>query len=236
MHYVILMAIDENKLIQTIVLGRDWQEVLASIVVEEGMDPLNIDILRLTDAFMFYMHRIKTFDFRIPARFILIAAILLRMKCELMLEEEEKKLEIRGEAPPPLNIENVPLLVPPAERRPTRKVTMTELVTALNKAFEFRERKEGKRMRMRRAVERLIEQEEDIEVRITSIFNEILRHGTAMKFSDIVPAWRRKEIVETFMPMLYLCFRGKVACEQEEFFKDITIRVRGIEHDKTGAA
>ncbi len=229
--------IDENKLIQTIVLGSDWQEVLTSIVVEDGLDPLNVDIIRLADSFLFYLHRIKTFDFRIPARFILIAAILLRMKCELMLEEEEKKLEIRGEAPPPLNIENVPILAPPAERKPTRKVTLTELVTALNKAFEFKERKEGKKLRMRRDVERLIEQEEDIEIRIKSIFDEILRHGTVMKFSDIVPVWKRKDIVETFMPLLYLCFRGKVTCEQEEFFKEITIRVRGIEQDdKTGIA
>lgn len=230
------MPIDENKLIQTIVLGTDWQEVLSSIVVEEGMDPLNVDIIRLTDAFVFYLHRIKTFDFRIPARFILIAAILLRMKCELMLEEQEQKLEIKGTAPPALNIENVPLLLPPIERKPTRKVTLTELVTALNKAFEFKERKEGKQIRLRRSVEKLIEPEEDIELRIKSIFDEILRHGTIMKFSDIVPAWRRKDIVETFMSLLYLSQRGKVSCSQDEFFKDITIRIRGVIDDEAGAA
>lgn len=230
------MPIDENKLIQTIVLGTDWQEVLTSIVVEEGLDPLNVDILRLTDAFVFYLHRLKSFDFRIPARFILIVAILLRMKCELMLEEEEKKLEIKGEAPAPLNIENVPLLTPPITRKPTRKVMLTELVTALNKAFEFKERKEGKQIRLRRAVERLIEQEEDIELRIKTIFESILRHGTIMKFSDIVPVWKKKDIVETFMPLLYLIQRGKVTCEQDEFFKEITIRIRGVTDEQTGTA
>lgn len=234
------MPIDENKLIQTIVLGTDWQEVLTSIVVEEGLDPLNVDILRLTEAFVFYLHRLKSFDFRIPARFILIAAILLRMKCELMLEEEEKKLEIKGSAPPQLNIENVPLLTPPITRKPTRKVMLTELVSALNKAFEFKERKEKKQIRLRRAVERLIEQEEDIELRLKTIFESMLRHGTIMKFSDIVPVWKKKDIVETFMPLLYLIQRGKVTCEQEEFFKDITIRIRGINesgiNEQTGTA
>jgi chromatin segregation and condensation protein Rec8/ScpA/Scc1 (kleisin family) len=120
------------------------------------------------------------------------------------------------------------------ERRPTRKVTLTELVGALNKAFEFKERKESTRLRLRRSVERLIEQEEDIELRIKSIFEEILRHGTVMKFSEIVPVWKRKDIVETFLPLLYLCQRGKVTCEQEEFFKEITIRLRGVEHEQTG--
>ena len=218
--------IDENKLIQTIVTGSDWQEVLSIIVVEEGMDPLAIDITRLADSFIFYLHRLKSFDFRIPARFILISAILLRMKCELMLEEEMHKEEIKGEQLPPLNIDNVPMLGAPVVRRPTKKVSLDELISALNKAFEFRERKEAKNIRMRKAIETLIEPEEDIEIRIKKIFDEILRHGTVMRLSDIVPTWKRKEIIETFMPLLYLTQRGKVHCEQEEFFKEIYIRLK----------
>ena len=225
MKYLYIMPIDENKLIQTIVVGSDWQEVLTNIVVEEGMDPVAVDIIRLADSFMFYMNRLKTFDFRVPARFILIAAILLRMKCELLLEEEEKKQEIKGESPPPINIEDIPPLSPPLERKPTRKVTLTELVSALNKAFEFKERKETKKLRMRRRVEGLIEPEEDIEIRIKNVFDQILRHGTFMKFSDLVLTWKRKDIVETFLPLLYLSNRGKIVCEQEEFFKEITVRV-----------
>ncbi len=219
------MAIDENQLIQTIVAGSDWQEVLTNIVVEDGMDPVSVDIIKLADSFLFYMNRLKTFDFRIPARFILIAAILLRMKCELLLEEEERKEEIKGEAPVPINIDNIPQLTPPLERKPTRKVTLNELITALNKAFEFKEKKDSKNIRIRRRVEGLLEPAEDIEVRIKNVLDTILRHGAFMKFSDIVPVWKRKEIVETFLPLLYLSNRGKIICEQEEFFKDITVRV-----------
>src|SRR3989338_11457618 len=105
--------LDENEVIKTIILGSDWQDVLSSLVVEEGMDPISVDLIKLTEAFMSYLHKLKDFDFRIPARFILIAAILLRMKCELILEEEEKQAEIKGESPPALNIENIPSLSPP---------------------------------------------------------------------------------------------------------------------------
>lgn len=217
------LVIDENKLIRTIVLGSDWQEVLANLVVEEGMDPLLIDIVKLAESFMIYLGRLKEFDFRIPARFILIAAILLRMKCELLLEEEIKKEKIEGESIPPIDIE-VPILIPPVLRKPTRKVTLDELITALNKAFAFKEKKETKRLRIRRAAEQLIEPAEDIELKIKEIFNEIL--GGKRKFSDIVPIWRRKDIIETFMPLLYLTHRGKISCEQEEFFKEIYINLR----------
>ena len=213
--------IDEASVIRTIILGNDWQEVLTNLVVEEGMDPMNIDMVKLADTFMHYMQRLETFDFRIPARFILIAAILLRMKCEILLEEEEKKIAEQKEEVK-INID-APLLLPPIERRPTRKVTLDELISALNKAKEFREKKEGKELRMRRAIENLIEPEEDIELKIKKIFEKIPLHR-ATKLSDLIP-WKRKEIVNTFIPLLYLMQRGKIECEQEEFFKDIYIKV-----------
>src|SRR3989344_7087145 len=165
--------VDENKVIQTIILGSDWQEVLTTLMAEEGMDPLFVDLVKLADVFRSYLEHLKKFDFRIPARFILVAAILLRMKAELLLDEEEEK-EIKKMESAPLNID-VPMLLAPINRKTTRKVTLTELVTALNKAFEFQERKEGKKIRMRRAIERLIEPEEDIEIRIKEIYEEILR-------------------------------------------------------------
>src|SRR3989338_1123709 len=103
---------DENTMIQTIVLGSDWQEVLTTLVAEEGMDPLSVDLVKLADAFRIYLERLQKFDFRVPARFILVAAILLRMKAELLLDEEEEK-EIKKQHVEPLNIENVPILLAP---------------------------------------------------------------------------------------------------------------------------
>ncbi len=215
--------VDEQQVIQTIILGSDWQEVLTTLVAEMGMDPLSVDLVKLADVFRIYLERLKKFDFRIPARFILVAAILLRMKAELLLEEEEEKI-IKTSQVEALNID-VPMLLPPITRKPTRKVTLNELVTALNKAFEFQERKEGKKLRMRRAIERLIEPEEDIEVRIKEIYEEIVSRKS-MTFSQLVPAWKKMEIVQTFMPLLHLDQRGMVVCEQEEMFKEIFIRIK----------
>lgn len=217
--------VDEARLIRTIVLGADWQEVLENIIVEEGLDPLGIDLIELTGAFMNYMSQVKKFDFRIPARFILIAAILLRMKCELLLLEEEEKALMKEEKLPEIDMENLPQLSPPMIRKPTRKVTLNELVKALNKAMEFKEKKEGRKIRLRRAVETLIEPEEDIELRISSVLEKISEKGE-IKFSELVPDWKRKEIVDTFMPLLYLCMRSRISCDQQEMFSEIYIRLR----------
>lgn len=218
--------VDENRLIRTIVLGSDWQEVLESIIVEENLDPLSIDIIKLAQAFMGYLQQVQKFDFRIPARFILIAAILLRMKCELLLEEEEKA-KMKEEKLPEISIENIPQLSPPMLRKPTRKVTLDELVKALNKTIEFKDKKEGRQFRLRRAVETLIEPEEDIELRISSVLGRITKAGE-LKFSDLVHGWNRKEIIDTFMPLLYLCMRSRIYCEQAEMFSEIYIKVREV--------
>jgi segregation and condensation protein A len=220
-----MSEIDEVKLIHTIVIGSDWQEVLTNIVVEQNMDPKNIDIIGLANAFLDYLHTMKKFDFRIPARFILIASILLRMKCDMLLEEEIEKQQKQHSASK-IDIERIPVLAPPLTRRPTRKVTLAELISALNKAFAFKELKETKKIRMRRAVEGIIRPAEDIEVKIKKIFDEIMKGKT--KFSDLVPKWHRKEIVDVFLPLLYLDQRGKIACEQDEFFKEIYIKIRAV--------
>ena len=216
--------VDVNQVIQTIIIGTDWQEVLTTLVAEEGMDPMSVDIIKLAEVFTRYMAQLQKFDFRVPARFILVAAILLRMKAELLLDEEEQRV-LASAHHPPLNIEIVPRLLPPMTRKPTRKVTLSELVSALNKAFEFQERKEGKQLRMRRAVERLIERQEDVEVRIKEVYDEVARlHHTT--FSELVHSWKREEIVRTFQPMLHLIQRDLILADQEEMFKEIFIKIK----------
>ncbi len=217
-------VIDENKVIRTIVLGSDWQEVLITLVGEEGIDPMNIDIVKLADSFKKHLENVQQFDFKVPARFILVAAILLRMKAEQLLDEEEKKKE-KTESLPSINIENIPALTAPITRKTTRRVTLDELIGALNKAFEFKERKEGKTIRMRRAVENLIGEEEDIEVRIARVYGHIEKKKQ-VTFSELVGDWTPRHIVEIFLPILYLSNRGKITCEQSEMFQEIYITIR----------
>ncbi|MFH0948910.1 MAG: ScpA family protein [Candidatus Aenigmatarchaeota archaeon] len=217
--------VDESKVIQTIVLGSDWQEVLRNLVTEEEIDPLDLDIVRLTNAFTEYLQRIKKFDFYIPARFILIAAILLRMKAELMLVEKEEEVQIREGSLPTLDVSNIPQLGAPSDRKPTRKIMLDELIRALQKTVEFKQKKEEHGLRIRKAVAGLINEPTDIEKQIKRIFDQILKAGT-ITFSRLVPVWQRKEIVAAFVPLLHLAQRGKISCDQEEMFKEIYIKVK----------
>jgi chromatin segregation and condensation protein Rec8/ScpA/Scc1 (kleisin family) len=215
-----------ESIIRTIVLGADWEEALTAIVVEQGLDPLNLDITKLASAFMIYLNRLKSFDFRTPARFILIAAILLNMKCEALLQKEEERLDkLTAAAAAQLNLA-APLLTPPVTRQAARPVALTDLIAALNKAFEIKRKKEpfltmhGKHIPIE-----LPKHAVDIENSIKEIYERIRRKGI-IKFSDLVPVWRRAEIIASFIPLLYLANRGKVVCEQKELFKEITIKLK----------
>jgi len=212
----------EQEILQTIIVSYDWEEVLEYLVREAQLDPWDVDIVKLADLFLDYLRRLRSFDFRIPARFILIAAILLRMKCEIirLVEERPKRIER-------IDIE-APLLQPPIKRVPKRRVTLAELTKALQKALEFQERKRQRRLQLRRAVELLITYEEDIEVRIEKLLEEIKRKNVT-RFSELLSKFEAEEIVGKFIPLLYLVHRSKLWCYQLEPFGEIFISMRPLE-------
>lgn len=221
------IQIDESKLIKTIVIASDWEEVITNIIEEEGIDPSNINIVKLVDAFLDYLKTLKKFDFRIPARFILIASILLRMKCEVLKINEQKEETLK----PNIDI-NVPLVDLPIIRTPKRKVTLTELINALQKVIEFEEKKKLKKLRLRRNVENLIGEYEDIEIRIEKIYERI-KNEKIKNFSSLVGEWNRKNIVYNFIPLLHLVMNNKIICYQQEIFGEIFIELKEVFEKQT---
>ena len=118
----------------------------------------------------------------------------------------------------------------PMIRTPTRKVTLDELISALNKAFAFKEKKETKDIRMKKTIENLIgEPKEDIEARIEKIYSKIVKAHTIM-FSQLLPEWNRKYIVDTLLPILHLSQRHKVIIDQKEMFSEIQIMIIEDDH------
>ena len=76
------------EVLELIINGSDFESVLKEIIVEEGLDPWNIDIVKLADSMLKYLSELEDVNFRIPARFILVSAVLLRLKSESLVEKE----------------------------------------------------------------------------------------------------------------------------------------------------
>ena len=211
-----------------------WEDVIVKIVAEEGMDPWAVDIIRLSDVFLEYLKKIEENDLRIPARFILIASILLRMKSDVLAEKKEKVLIPESEKEPDDMLRilaEVPPLNPPIKRIPLRNVSLDELISALKKAYDVQDRRVQRRRRVRKAVNFAIPiaQEEDITKRIDRLLsniNQALLDVDNIEFSRLVKRWGRKEIVETLVPLLHLSQDGKISLLQNELFKEITVKMK----------
>ncbi len=224
----------DQQLINLMVSEPSWEDVIVKIIAEEQMDPWSIDIARLADVFVEYLNKIEHLDLRVPARFILIAAILLRMKSDILAPKKKRILIAEGEKPENELLRvlaSVPPLQPPLKRVPLRNVTMNELITALRRAFEVKERRKRRRVRVREAVARAMpEHEEDITKRIDKLLshiNDVLKDiEDKVEFSRLVKHWKREEIVKVLIPLLHLSQEEKITYKQKELFKEIFVELK----------
>jgi len=232
---------EEDNILKLVIEKQSWEEVLYNIVSIENMDPWNIDLVKLTESFVSYINKVEKLDFRIPAKIVFVAAVLLKLKSDyLSIFEEEETIEDAVKKQDQFaGIGIDPSLVQlglPMRRMPKRQVTLDELMTALRKAMVVRERK-VERKRIWRAQLQANIVEDDITKRIEKMMNDIDKlmvkmHETKLKFSQIVEKWNRDQIVKSFVPLLHLEMDDKLSTEQLEFFKEIFIRKSDSE--KTG--
>jgi len=232
--------VKENEILELITSEYSWEQVIYKIIAWEGIDPWDLDLKRLSEAFLQYLEKLEELDFKIPAKYLIIAAVLLRMKSDHLeffenlvygdVEAEELEADIEGESisPNETRIDINPITVP-ARRRPTRKIIIEELVAALRKALATHERRKEKRIKRIGQIhirkENLNERITELYRRIESILSEMKKDE--IKFSKLVKKWEREEILNTFLPLIHLDNNKKVRCRQDNIFDEIFIKRMG---------
>ena len=134
--------LDDKQMINLMVNEPSWEDVIVKIVAEEQMDPWHIDIIKLSDAFSVHLTSLEHDDLRVPARFILIAAILLRMKSDILAAKKQRIVVAEGtldakakESELIAMLAKVPPLQAPIRRVPLKSVSLDDLVSSLKKAL-----------------------------------------------------------------------------------------------------
>jgi segregation and condensation protein A len=220
---------EEENILKMIIEKESWEEIIYYIVSIENLNPWDVNLIKLTDSFMKFIENMKELDFRIPAKIVFVAAILLRLKAEsLSIFEEEEEIKELQKPFVDLGIDpNLIQLGLPMKRMPKRQITLDELIHALKKALTVRERRKERRKVWRARLEAEIT-EEDIAKRIEEIMKRIEElmkklKEDKVKFRQLVKKWDREEIVENFVPLLHLEQDKRIRCDQEDFFKEIFI-------------
>lgn len=205
-------------------------EVLVELAKSGEIDPWDIDIAMATEKFLKYIDSLEKRDLRIPARTLLYASILLRMKSDSMeeqkVEEPEPEIEeILDEQEEEVE-ENLPR--PPVRRHTKRPVTLDELISELKKA-EMVGRRKAMRERWPSTEEKTLDvsHDEGIEDRIKAlgpILDDMFMETKTVTFQEINSKNSKTEDgVTNYVSLLFMAQRKQVWLEQEEIFGDLFV-------------
>jgi segregation and condensation protein A len=216
--------------IEDFVQNATWRELLVELVESKKLDPWDIDISRMLDAYIDVIRKMKVLDLRVPANVILAASILLRMKSESLAslyEETEEAPEPEEEAAGRPAVE-VPSLITRLRVQPSKKITLQELMEALDGAMKAEDRRTTYMREMQMPIS--ITVSEDIDSRTDAVYGIIMkgkdRLGMAT-FSGLAAnfATMEERLLNLFVPLLFLAQNELITLQQEEFFGEIIIRL-----------
>ena len=128
-----------------------WQSIIFDLIKTEQLDPWDIDLGVLADRYVEIIKQLEEADFFISSKVLLACSLLLRLKSEILINsylqslddalyghEDGKKYELER-----IEIDEgeLPDLVPRTPMSRHKKVTLTELMNALNKAIDTENRR-----------------------------------------------------------------------------------------------
>lgn len=235
----------EDRIFELLVNKDDvtWKDIIYNLVKTEQLDPWGVDIARLTSRYIEVVRQMKEFDFKISGKVILAAAILLKIKSNKLVGEdilefdklfspqteeefynELAQMRAPGDIPDIEKINLVPRTPQPRER----KVSVYDLVNALEKALEVKKRRIIKSIPEFEGI-KIPQNTRDITLTIKFLYKRILSFFLGTKerltFSKLLPSESKEAKVQTFTPLLHLANERKIDLEQEKPFEEITIRL-----------
>lgn len=235
----------EDKIFELLVKSDDiaWKDIIFNLVKTEQMDPWDIDIGGLTKKYIEMLKKAKELDFKISGKVVLAAALLLRLKSKRLvgadLDEFDRMLagnqvdedEFYDDLAAMRDASQIPeeerlRLIPRTPQPRKRKVSVYDLVSALEKALEVKKRRIIKSMPTLDVEPP--KRTTDIGIVIRQVYNKILdfflgNDNKSLTFSQLVPSRTKEDKICTFVPLLHLSNNRKIDLDQRQHFGEISI-------------
>ena len=217
-----------------------WQAIILDLIKTEQLDPWDIDLILLTQRYLEKIRELEEASFHVSSKILLAAAILLRIKSEMLLSRYIKSLdeilfpsEIKQKPEFTFNLDDVSDLLPKSPLPRMKKVTLDELMAALNRAMTTEHRRIKKEVQIRHALSRfdmylprkrinIREKIKEIYGKITNFFSK--KDTEKMTYSEL--ANTKEEKLGSFMPVLHLDSQEKILLEQLKHFDEIYIYLK----------
>lgn len=221
-----------------------WQSMIHELVKTEQMDPWDISISGISSKFLEMLKTMKEMDLRVSGKVILAAAILLRLQSTKLLDEDLAELDrllaatddvedqfyeeldelSEGNLISPIDRSEIPKLKPRTPQPRKRKVSVYDLVGALQKALEVKARRPP-RVNTAPDVEPP-KRKFDINQALGGLYRQIVQYfddKDQLWFSQLIPSDTKEDKVFTFIPLLHLTNQRRVDLDQEEHFSDFKV-------------
>jgi segregation and condensation protein A len=219
-----------------------WQTILFDLIKTEKMDPWDIDISILSQRYIDIIKKLKEINFSISGKIILAASLLLKIKSDKLLTEnmeafdnllyEHEELEdpddfIQEQQERLIN----PKLTIKTPQTRKRKVSVNDLVFALERALEVEKRRKQRYIRDAEIPDSIKVPEKKIDLgnKIKDIYEKIksfLKNENKVTFTQLLPSQEKGDIIYTFIPLLHLDNQKKIDMYQEKAFEEINITIK----------
>ncbi|MFH1408291.1 MAG: ScpA family protein [Nanoarchaeota archaeon] len=229
-----------------------WQTMIYDLVKKEDMDPWDINISLLAKKFIEMLRKLTEMNFRISGKMVLAAAILLKLKSVRLIGSDLDELDriisssesteedfydeieaavAKRDKDDPQNFQLVPKTPQPRKR----KVSVYDLLDALQKAVEVKRRRvidsipAAPEVTVPKKTVNITEMIIKVYGQIVSYFNE--KRLTKLTFEQLIPSSSKADKVQTFIPLLHLTNQRKIDLEQEIPFGEIEIFLRRVSEE-----
>ncbi|MDD5254165.1 MAG: segregation/condensation protein A [Candidatus Nanoarchaeia archaeon] len=214
-----------------------WQTIIQELIKTEEINPWDIDISKLTQKYIEVVKHMQEANFFVSGKVILAASLLLRIKSHKLVEEDIANLDALLYPPEEGAYEEItngidrsqvkiPKLAMKTPQARKRRITLNDLLDALQRALKISHRKVMKRLQEQRVYVEIPERKVDITSLIKNLYDTILdflKEKETITFSELVPNKNKHEVIYTLIPLLHLDTQEKVDIKQPEAFEEIYI-------------
>ena len=229
-----------------------WQAIIYDLIKTEQLDPWNIDLVLLSQKYLERVHQLEQEHvFFISSKVLFAAALLLRIKSELLRENivaideilfDRKKKEMSAselvDASSIIDFASEDYEILPRTPIPrARKITLQELMGALDKAINTEHRRIKKELSLKRVAYDvgfvMPKKTVDIREKIKELYNKIKEFFTRRKSGELLTftelaGTSRDEKITCFLPVLHLDTQEKIYLEQQEPFSEINVWLKEL--------